>query len=47
MAFNLDFLNKLKKQRIHDGQEAMAGHGMLSPALAGGKPDHAAAPAGE
>jgi twitching motility protein PilJ len=47
MAFNLDFLNKLKKQRIHDGQEAMAGHGMLSPALAGGKPDHAAAPAGK
>jgi twitching motility protein PilJ len=36
MAFNLAFLNKLKKQRIDDGQEAMAPHGMLSPALAGG-----------
>jgi twitching motility protein PilJ len=34
MAFNLDFLNKLKKQPVHDGHEAMATHGALSPALA-------------
>ena len=44
MAFNLAFLNKLKKQRAHDGHEAMAAHGALSPALAGGGPAGAAAP---
>lgn len=42
MAFNLAFLNKLKKPRIHDGHAAMAAAGAhggasaLSPALAAG-----------
>src|SRR6478735_6544624 len=42
MAFNLAFLNKLKKQHTddahdaHDAHEAMAAHGALSPALAAG-----------
>ena len=47
MAFNLDFLNKLKKQPIDDGQEAVAARGALSPALAigGGQLADDAAPA--
>jgi twitching motility protein PilJ len=36
MAFNLAFLNKLKKQRTDDAHEAMAAHDALSPALAAG-----------
>ena len=45
MAFNLDFLNKLKKQRIDDAPQGVATHGALSPALAAGSLAAGAAPA--
>jgi twitching motility protein PilJ len=47
MAFNLDFLNKLKKQPIDDAHLAVAAHGALSPALSGGGLADDTAPAGK